>query len=307
MKRKGSQFILLTAMAAFVVAGGIYSCSKSTASLPKIGPYDNSNQVAASNLLAHWTFDGTANETISNTAPSGTHGSSFVTGVKGQALSLANGYILYPTIAALSSANAVGSFTVSAWVNTDNNGATVSSVFALTQAPSLQSDWNTGPITMYLETGHPKATDDTLVFHGAFSSWPNSTTRLGGDNINDYGVRGTDFQTVHGTNQWVHYVLRYDGAGSNIDIYANGVRVSNNNFRNRLTGTPPVGIGPVVSTVPTQVLIGALPNVNSGFPNSAAQVWQGFYTGMIDEVRVYNIAMQDSDIGYLYQLELAGR
>ena len=307
MKTRKSKLGLLVTIAAFVVAGGLFSCKKSGSSLPKIGPYDNSNQVASANLKAHWTFDGTNNETISNTAPSTATGASFATGVKGQALNLANGYILYPTISALSSTSAVGSFTVSAWINVDNNGSTVSGVFALTQSPAVQSDWNTGPITMYVETGHPVATDDTLDLHGAFSSWPNDTTRLSGDNINDYGVRGTDFQTVHGTKKWVHYVLRYDGATSNIDIFANGVLVSNNKFRNRTTGNPPVGIGPIVAKVPTQVLIGGLPNANDGFANSPAQVWQGLFTGMIDEVRVYNAALQDSDIGYLYQLELAAR
>jgi hypothetical protein len=308
MKTKNSKLGLLVAIAAIVVAGGMFSCKKSGSSLPKIGPYDNSNQVASANLLAHWTFDGTYNETISSTAPSTTVGASFTTGVKGQALNLASGYLLYPAIAKLNSANAVGSFTVSAWVKVDNNGSTVSSVFALTQSPAVQKDWNTGPITMYLETGHAVAYDDTLVLDGAFSSWPTDSTWLHGNNINDYGVRGTDFQTVHGAKQWVHYVLRYDGAGSNIDIYANGVRVSNNKFRFRSNGaTPPVGYGPIVATVPTEVLIGALPNANSGFASSPAQVWQGLFTGLIDEVRVYNIALQDTDIGFLYQLELAAR
>jgi hypothetical protein len=309
MKRTKGKLSLVIAATAVLLAGAVFSCKKSSSpSLPKIGPYDNSNQVASASLLAHWTFDGTNNETISSTAPSNSVGAAFATGVKGQALVLTNGYLAYPAIAKLNTANAVASFTVSAWVNVDNNGSTVSEVFALTQASATQSDWNTGSISMYLETGHPKATDDTLVFHGAFSSYTGTGgTRLGGDNINDYGVRGTDFQTVKSTNKWVHYVLRYDASGSNIDIFANGVRVSNNNFRNRTTGNPPVGIGAIVQTVPTQVLIGGIPNATTGFPNSAAQVWQGLFTGSIDELRVYNSALQDTDIGYLYQLELAGR
>ena len=309
MKKTKGKLSLLIAATSVALAGVAFSCSKSsTPSLPKIGPYDNSNQVASTNLLAHWTFDGTSNETISSAAPSKTVGATFGTGVKGQALTLTNGYLLFPAITKLNTANAVASFTVSAWVNVDNNGSTVSEVFALTQSATAQSDWNTGAISMYLETGHAKNTDDTLVFHGAFSTYTGTGgTRLGGDNINDYGVRGTDFQTVKSTNKWVHYVLRYDAAGSNIDIFANGVRVSNNNFRNRTTGNPAVGIGPIVQTVPTQVLIGGIPNATTGYANSAAQVWQGLFTGSIDELRVYNSALQDTDIGYLYQLELAGR
>ena len=99
----------------------------------------------------------------------------------------------------------------------------------------------------------------------------------------------------------------YDGAGSNIDLYANGVLVSNKNFRNRTTGTPPVGIGPITLSTPTQVLIGGWPNAATGYTKSTAQTWQGLYTGGIDEVRVYNKALSGTDIGYLYQLESAGR
>jgi Concanavalin A-like lectin/glucanases superfamily len=305
MQRK---FSLITACIAVIAVAFISSCSsKSTPALPKIGPYDNSDQVAATSLLAHWTFDGTNNEKISGKAPTTAVGNSFVTGVKGQALSLANGYLLYPTITALSSANAIPSVTVSLWVNVDNNGTTASSLFCLTGLTSVQPDWNQGPLNVYVETGHPVATDDTLALHSAFHSYSGGNYNLGGDNINDYGVRGTDFQTVLGAKKWVHYVMRYDATGSNIDIFANGVRVSNNNFRTRTTGTPPVGIGPIVMNTPTQVLIGGWPNSATGYTNSPLQTFEGLLTGQIDEVRVYNIALQDTDIGYLYQLELAGR
>jgi hypothetical protein len=308
MKKQRRNSGLIAACAVIVLVGTMSSCSKkSTPALPKIGPYDNSNQIASSNLLAHWTFDGTNNETISGTAPTKTVGATFVTGVKGQALNLASGYLLYPTIAALSTANAIPSVTVSLWVNVDNNGATATNVFALTGLTSVQPDWNQGPLNVYMETGHPVATDDTLVLHSAFHSYSGGNYNLGGDNINDYGVRGTDFQTVHGTKKWVHYVMRYDATGSNIDLFANGVRVSNNNFRNRTTGAPPVGIGPIVLNTPTQVLIGGFPNSATGYTNSPLQTFEGLMVGQVDEVRVYNIAMQDTDIGYLYQLELAGR
>lgn len=286
----------------------VSSCKDNNQKLPQIDGFDNSDQVASDHLLAHWTFDGTLNEAISGTAPTTSVGNSFTDGIKGQALDLSQGYVLYPTIDNLSGENAIPSVTVSAWINIDNNGSTASSIFALTQSTSTQSDWNTGPINMYAETGHPVATDDTLALHAAFSTYIDGT-RYGGDNINDYGVRGTDFQTVLGTNQWVHYVMRYDGNESNIDIYADGVRVSNDKFRHRTynPGSGDVGIGPIAINSATQVLLGGWPNADAGFSNSAAQTWQGMLTGKIDEVRVYNEALSDSDIGALYDLEKAGR
>jgi Concanavalin A-like lectin/glucanases superfamily len=298
-------FLVITCLLA---VGLITSCKKSNNTLPKIGPYDNSDQVASSNLLAHWTFDNTYNEVKSNTAPTKSVGASFTSGVKGQALALNNGYLLYPTIPALSSANALsGGVTVSLWVKVDNNGTTASSFFALTGATGTQTDWNQGPLNVYAETGHSTAYDDTLVLHSAFHTYANGNYNIGGDNINDFGTRGTDFQTVLGAKKWIHYVMRYDPSGSNIDLFANGVRVSNNNFRTRQVGNPPVGIGPIVINPPTQVLIGGWPNATTGYNLSPVQPFEGLLTGDIDEIRVYNIPLQDSDIGYLYQLELAGR
>jgi hypothetical protein len=280
-------------------------CSKSDSKLPAINGYDKAGDVASDNLLAYWTFDGTTNESISSTAPSVSKGNSFATGVKGQALKLAKGYLLFPTITKLSAANAFPSVTVSAWINVDNTGSdSTQSIFAITQSTEAQTDWNTGPVNMYTETNKPTTKDDTLVLHSSFSTY-STANRRGGDNINDYGVRGTDFQTVKGTNKWVHYVMVYDGVGSNIDLYANGVRVSNNNFRNRKDGD--VGIGVIVSPVPTQVLIGGFPNAYTGFPNSSVQGWQGKLTGSLDEIRVYSKALSELEIGSLYALELAGR
>ncbi len=308
MKKVTKNLSLLLAGGIVLSLVTISSCKKKSSDpvLPPIGGYNNSNEVAAANLLAHWTFDGTLNEDKAGAVPTTKINNTFVTGVKGQALNLANGYVLYPAIAALSTASAIPSVTVSGWVNITNNNTSPTCIFALTQATGVQTDWNTGPVDYYAETGHPLSTNDTLVLHSSFSTYIGAS-RFGGDNINDYGVRGTDFQTVKGTGKWVHYVMEYDGAGSNIDIYANGILVSNNQFRHRTMGAPPVGIGNITTTPPIQALFGAFPNAASGFPLSATQAWQTYMTGSVDELRVFSKALTAAEITALYQLELAGR
>jgi hypothetical protein len=101
--------------------------------------------------------------------------------------------------------------------------------------------------------------------------------------------------------------MRYDGAGSFLDLFANGVRVSNNNFRFR--DNAGVGLGPIAlpASAQTQVLIGGFPNTNTGFSASPFQDFQGLYRGLIDEVRFYDKALTDDEIKALYELELAGR
>lgn len=307
MKKSSLKNASLILAGTFIFSTALISCSKNSSDvpLPPIGGYSTSDSVAASNLLAHWSFDGNANESISGTAATTSKNSSFVDGIKGQALKLDSGYVLYPTISKLNVAN-LGSVTVSVWIKTANQGtgSRPTGVFALTLSPSAQTDWNVGPISMYLENGRDTSYNDTLVLHSAFSTY-GSGSRLGGDNINDYGVRGTDFQTVLGANKWVNYVMRYDGSGSFLDLYANGVRVSNNNFRFR--DNAGIGLGPIVTPTPTQVLIGAFPNSSTGYPSSALQNFQGLFRGLIDEVRVYNKALSDDEISALYQLELVGR
>ncbi|GAB3923939.1 LamG-like jellyroll fold domain-containing protein [Larkinella terrae] len=285
------------------------SCSKDddTATLPPIGGFNSADEVAASNLVAYWGFENSNNEGKSSTAPSKATNNSFVTGVKGQALQLNAGYLVYPTIAALSSANALPSVTVSAWVNTANNGTAATSVFALTQALATQDDWNRGPINMYVETGSFKPASDTIRFHAAFHTYSGGNYSVGGDNVNGFGLEdaGKKYQVVKGAKTWVHYVMVYDGANSTIDLYANGKLVSNSDYRKRDVGGAP--IGNIVLAPPTQVLIGGWPSAMTGYTKSSDQGWQALYTGSIDELRVYSKALSTADIGSLYELEKAGR
>jgi hypothetical protein len=264
---------------------------------PVPGGYVNSSEVASANLLAYWNFNGTNNETKSNVAGTGVN-TSYVPGIKGQALRFNAGYVLYPTIAALSSANAISSVTVSMWVNVANNGTQASQFFCLTQPPSAQSDW-LAILNVAAETGRPLASSN-ITFHSWIGNY-STGSRRGGDNINDFGAVGTDYQLAPVANKWAQYMMRYDGAAETIDLFCNNIRVSNNNFRKR------TGLGPLVSPVPTQVLLGGFPTVATGFNLSGAQSWQALLTGTIDELRVYNKALTDGEISALYQLERQGR
>src|SRR3954464_199307 len=101
--KKTINFLLAGAsMMALLFAG----CSKKD-ELPAIDGYNNSNDVASSNLLAHWSFDSNNNENISNTAPKATFGTvGSTTGQIGKALQLTKGVVVFPPIAKINDANA---------------------------------------------------------------------------------------------------------------------------------------------------------------------------------------------------------
>ena len=266
---------------------------------PVPGGFTNSSQVAMSNLLAYWNFDANNNEVKSNTAPTNAVNTTSSTGIKGNGLTFNQGFILYPTISALSSANAVGSCTVSLWVKFANNGSKLTSFFALSRDVNVETSWLT-ILNVASETGNHPVSDEFLYFHSWIGSYANGN-RNGGDNINDYGNAGVDYQRFQGANKWVQYIMRYDGASSTIDLFANNIRVSNNNFRVRN------GLGALIATVPTRVVLGGFPNASTGFPNSPTEGFHGLYTGSMDEVRVYNKALSDQEINALYILERQGR
>jgi hypothetical protein len=266
---------------------------------PPIGGFLASSEIATPNLLAFWNFEGNNNETKSGTAPGIVTNASFTPGIKGQALRLTGGYLLYPTIAALSSKDALASCSVSLWIKVANNGSTFSEFFTLARDTTKENDWLT-ILNVGAETGQSVA-NTYIDLHSWIGTYP-AGTRNGGDNINDYGNAGVDYQTVpnNGSN-WIHYVMRYDAASENIDLFANGVRVSNNNFRNRK------GLGPIVMPTPTQVVIGAFSNMSTKFSKSNTLGFHGLLNGSIDELRVYNKALNDLEISALYQLEKSGR
>ena len=302
---KKTKMMLALAVAMIAISTSCKKKAVDDVPLP-IGGYNNSNEVGAANLKAHWTFDGGLNERISSTAPANSLRTSFLTGIKGQAVKLDSGFILYPTIAALNSN--IGSFTTSTWIFTQNQGtgSRPTGVFALTLGAGKQADWNDGPVLLSLENGRPVTYNDTLVLKTNIATTKGAGL-LKGDNINDFGTRETDFKTVRGANKWVHVVTRWDGVGSFIDIFADGVLVSNNNFRYREASGVGFGAMTLPAATSTQVLIGGYPNASNGFPLSPVQGFQGLYRGNIDEARFYNKALSQSEISALYELEKAGR
>ena len=78
------------------------SCKKNhDVTLPPIGGYNSSDEVAATNLVAYWNFDGNQNEIKSGTAATSSDRVTYTSGVKGQAVKLDSGYLFYNSIPAL--------------------------------------------------------------------------------------------------------------------------------------------------------------------------------------------------------------
>ncbi len=287
MKSQFFSFLMAASITGCLVFG-VSSCKDDEVKLPAIGGFNNADEVAATNLVAHWAFEGDGKEHKSGAAPSNSVNASFVTGAKGKAVKFAEGYLAYPEISAL---NSLPNMSVSLWANFDNNGAFPSPFFTLSRA----NEW-AGNINLMSETGWKKAGNDTLVVKGLIV-----TNKAGNPSFQDSRnepSKGGD-QTPKGVNKWHQLVMTWDGTSSNFKIYVDGKKVSNPEWEPRGT------TGPLVFFTPTKPVIGAWgTNVPGG---GTAEAWQKPLTGSVDELRVFNKALTDAEINSLYQLELAGR
>lgn len=308
MKKRTVKPILL-----ILTLGTIFSvliagnCNKDDdAPLPPIGGYNNSNEVAASNLKAYWSLDGNGTESKTGATPTSTTGVTYsATGaVKGQAATFSNGYLYY--------ASAVGSpfatntaFTVSAWIQVANNGLAGGSPpannhpYQYFQAAIPGQLF--GDVNLLVEAGQFITASDTMFLKSLYRD-PSGGLQ---DAVLCCGVAGTDYKVVKkaGTGQWVHVVTTYNPAGgtgaqSVFRIYADGVQVNNTLFENRGTNA--------FTYLPHEVIIGGWYNNIPG-KTVSADTWTTAFTGKIDEIRVYNKLLTQSEITALYQLGLASR
>jgi hypothetical protein len=282
---------ILLFCAAILITGSIVlsttSCDDEE-KLPPIGGFNSSNDVAAANLVAHWAFEGDGKERKSGAIPASSINASYEAGAKGKALKLTAGYLAYNEIAAL---NSLPNMSVSLWAYFNNNGTHPTPFFTLTRP----NEW-AGNINLMAETGWKPAGNDTLIVKGLVVTKVNNNPSFQ-DSRNEPSKGGV--QVPKGVNKWHQLVMTWDGTTSNFKIYVDGVKVSNPEWEQRGT------TGPLNFFTPTKAVIGAWgTNVPGG---GTADSWQKPLTGSIDELRVFNKALTDAEIGALFQLELAGR
>ncbi|RAR48882.1 LamG-like jellyroll fold domain-containing protein [Flavobacterium lacus] len=298
----------LKSIALVCISTAIISCGDDdAASLPPIGGYNNSNEIGATDLVAHWPLEGNGIERLSNTAPSNTVGASYEVGAKGQGLKLTNGYLQFPSITNLSSD--MNAYTISTWANIKNNQTPESGSVSVFLSLARPGEWE-GNLNFYAETGQRPAVEltgavnDTIVVKAGFR-----TTASGGqayenlfrlepwmieDNITNPGKHVANPVATGST--WAHYVATWDGATNKFIIYINGVKSSNPAFEVRGDNSS------IVFDTPVTPYIGAF-----GTVATTSDSWNKPMTGNVDEIRVWKKALSSADVNALYQLEKAGR
>ena len=302
MKTINSKTFFMTAVIALAFLG-LASCKKSSSgpSGPTpIGGFVSSDSVEPQALVAYWPLDGDVNDHKGGINGTGVN-VTYVTGVRGQAYQgSATAYASFTPSAAL---QGLQSFSLALWywqpaqpTSTPTNDP---------QGMFFLADKNSNP-DIILENEHyaPVSGDSLEIHDGCF--FPAST-----------GYQGFTMQTYDtmAIGKWVHLAMTYNAGTSTFVVYQNGQPMLNNsaygeNLQTVLlngpsgTGTPQgnlswSGTPPITGTIGTWApgVYGVSPTLGSN----------GNWQGKLDEIRVFNIAITNTDVAGLYLNGLAGR
>ena len=256
----------------------------------KIEGFDSSGQVASDQLIAYWGFNGTEAESISGITPTSTSNATYIdNGVVGKAISLDSGYLYYASqIPALDTS--LKSFTVSEWVQIQNNGSTPTMTFSIANPGQFWPDF-----AFLLETGwNPDSDTSDFIVHPSYADVNGGRQ----DNLNAPWTDNYKSPTIP-PGKWINLVVTYDQNSQIFQIWANGVMIGEPDYQNRGTAY----FDPIV---PNEVIIGGWYNNIPG-KELTSDTWTVPMVGKIDEIRVYKSALGAADIIALYKLGVAGK
>ncbi|UEG49079.1 IPT/TIG domain-containing protein [Ferruginibacter lapsinanis] len=272
-----------TSASVFTVTGGVLT----------------SNEVAKSNLIAHWRFDDSKIEDTSGVLPfSSTGTQAYVTGKIGKALQFTGAQLIYPTIAKINNATALqNGFTLSMWVQLPSNTTNYS--------PLWQVNGNIGDIFGLVGLAFRK-NGDVFDFDGALTHVNGTGTHSTGFGAH---LEGSSFSFASAT--WAFITMTYDDATRKISYYGNGTKIGEKAVD--VSVIPALEKFELVTTASnpgvsiSQVSFGAL-NTNPPFTTGPAPAsWQNSnLTGVVDDVRLFNKALSGTEISDLYTRGSAG-
>jgi hypothetical protein len=277
MKRRNLKLLLVIAITGAVVVGCYKKFDPDTyAPELEIGGYTSSSQISPSNLIAYWPFDGDLIDKVGGANGTNT-GTTFAVGYKGQALQGAlNSYVLATPSANITNMH---SFTITYWVNSP---APSNGIIGLVNLAKTDGFW--GNIDMFFENGATN-TDGKFRAHiqnGASESW------VAKDGI------------VNMFDTWTAIAVSYNETTNTFKLYVNGSAI----FTSVAAGFGPINFTNVGKLVFGCVHFQTTPSQTSA---TGSQGWASYLTGRLDEVRIYNMALADSDVNALVLLEGRGK
>jgi hypothetical protein len=320
---KKNKYIFLCA--SVVVAQFLGSCNEdsidkvnSPITYEKVGGYESSDAIAATNLITKLSFENNLADSKNNISGFVGSNMAYGIGIKGNAYSGSNSQERYVTADATSKVTTLNSFTISFWMNTANTvdpatpgqGKGAQGIFSIVRPLQF---W--GGLNVFLENPDKNFPNRLRLK----LSVENGRTGVA------WKGQGAMMNIDNGLNKWMHVVFTYNAGTSVVSAYVNGVLSAN------LSGfayAPAAGVEGVATWYADNP--GGLDNPNNApkygnfemagtngkvvfgthqfettppLNNGSQQNWATSYAGLMDEFRIYDVALPINDVKALFTLE----
>lgn len=273
----------------------------STISITSCTKDDNKNNngkidpgtIATANLIAYFPFENNGTDQISSMVPSGSTGVTYVAGRRGMAYQGAdNAYLLYDLPAA-SKLKSLKGFTISMWFYG------TPAIEGVEPVPGIfQLNGTTDPVWgnfCFTQDRMPDTVDSLnlkIVFHKEGAVWNNQFV----------GFPSKKFIE----NMWFHLVFTYDNVTSKYMVYVNGAPLDlDPGITDRWAAgddvNPRPPLGDLAFANVTKFSIGGW---MEKIVTPPAESWMGFFTGKIDELRIYDKGLSADNVKSLYEAEV---
>ena len=313
---------------AFLMSAVTLSCEDSIdrENLPvayaPIGGYENSDAIASGNLITKLSFEDNLNDKFNNTTSAVSTMVGFTPGAKGKAYQGSSSEMRYAVANVSQAITKLNAFTISFWMNSANTvdpgtpgqGKGAQGIFSIVRPTEF---W--GGINIFIENPDNAFPDRIRL----------KLSVTNGRSVVQWRDQSIMMNIDGNKNKWMHITLTYDPLTSTVSAYLNGEPASNlTGFAyapdggvtgsakwyadnpggmNNPNGAPGFGEIQLTGTNGKAVLGNHQFETNPPLNNGSAQDWATSYAGMLDEFRIYNVALKSSDVIALYKLEKDNR
>ena len=287
-----------------------------------IGGYENSDAVAAANLVTKMSFEDNLGDMKNNLTNPVSTMVGFAAGAKGKAYEGSSSEKRYAVSTGSTAITGLSGFSFSFWMKSDNTvdpgtpgqGKGAQGIFSIVRPTEF---W--GGINIFIENPDSAFPDRIRLKLSVENGRAPVVWRGQSVMMNIDGNR----------NKWMHITFTYDPTTSRVSAYLNGEPAKNlTGFAyapaNGLDGSAPwfadnpggidnpngaPGYGAIqlVGTNGKVVLGNHQFETDPPLNNGSAQDWATSYAGMLDEFRIYNAPLKSAEVNALYKLEKDNR
>ena len=297
---KKNNLISGVAVVALILGMSFTSCTSSNTPTGSKGT--DPSTIATADLVAYFPFNGNGKDSITGMAPVTYANVTYATAQRKSGLQGNNvGYLLYnlPTTSKLRTLQA---FAVAMWINEPQIPAETAPVPMILQITN-DDDYFWGNLTLSQDReGTLAAPVDSLglkaVFHSQTAVWQNQFITFANPAIK--------------AAKWTHVIYQYDNVSSTFTVYVNGAKLTGagpTSWALRYADAKPAtGVQPpfgnMVFNKPSQLILGGGWATKIIQTPAATDTWMGWFNGTMDELRIYDRALTDTEAHALYAAEV---